>query len=100
MIWSSSGCSSGSPPLIVIDRRAHLRQAVDPPQHFGGVHRLREIIEFIAVRAGQIAAPDRNDVHQQRMPRRNQSLHHAAHFAHTRAPGPQSPPRSDTQWHG
>ncbi len=51
------------------DRRAHLRQTIDPPEHFGDLDWLREIVEFIAIRAGKIASPDRNDVHQQRMPR-------------------------------
>ena len=81
------------------DRRAHLRQAIDPPKHFSKFHRLREIVEFVAIRAGQIASPDRNDVHQQRMPRRDQPFHHAVQFAHTRVREPQSPPHSDTQWH-
>ena len=71
--------------------RADFAQPVDPANHFRGVHRLRKIVKFVAVRAGQIAAPDRNDMHEQRMARGEQSPDDAAQFAGARAPGPQSP---------
>ena len=74
MIASRSGCSSGSPPLMVTTAVPKFAEAVDAAQHFSGVHRLREIVEFVAIRAGQIAAADRNDVHQQRMPRGRETL--------------------------
>jgi len=51
------------------DRRAEISQTVDPANHFRDVDRLREIVEFVAICAGQIAASGRDDMHEQRMPR-------------------------------
>jgi len=79
--------------------RADFAQAVDPANHFRGFHRLRKIVKFVAVGAGQIAAPDRNDMHKQRMARGDQSMDDAAQFAGARAPGPQPPPRFRAEWH-
>jgi hypothetical protein len=79
--------------------RPDFAQPVDPANHFRGVHRLRKIVKLIAVGAGQIAAPDRNDVHEQGMPRGEQSPDDAAQFAGARAPGSQSPARFGAEWH-
>ena len=55
------------------DRRAQLRQLVDAPEHGLGRNRLREVVKLVAVLAGKIAAPHRDDVRQQRMVRRQES---------------------------
>ncbi len=44
------------------DGRAHFAEAVDAPEHFLERHRLGEIVEFVAVGAGEVAAADRDDV--------------------------------------
>jgi hypothetical protein len=56
------------------DGSAHRAEAVDPPEHFLGRHRIREIVEFVAVGAGEIAPPNGNNMHQQRMASRNQAF--------------------------
>ena len=63
------------------DRCAHRAQPVDSLEHFLRRHRLRKIVEFVAVRAGQIAAADGNDMHQQRMARGDKSLRDHAELA-------------------
>ena len=49
------------------DGRSHARQNVQALLHLFQRHRRREIVEFIAVRASQVAAAGRNDVHQEGM---------------------------------
>jgi hypothetical protein len=49
------------------DGRAQRAQFVDAAEHFVRGHWLREIVELVAVGAGQIAAADRNDVRKDRM---------------------------------
>ena len=63
-------------------RGAHGAQPVNAPEHFLGRHRLREIVKFVAIRAGQIAAPYGNDVDQQRMAGRDEGLGELLQFAH------------------
>jgi len=53
---------------------AQIAQLIHPPQHLFGRHGLRKIIELVAVGAGQIAAPDRDQMRQQRMVRRHHGL--------------------------
>ena len=75
MMSSSSGCSSGSPPLMVITDVPSVASLSMRRNIVVGRHGLGEIVEFVAVRAGQIAAPDRNDVDQQRMVGGRETLH-------------------------
>ena len=49
------------------DGSAQRRQSIEPPEHFLGWHRRGKIVEFVAVRAGKVAAAHRNDMHQQRV---------------------------------
>jgi hypothetical protein len=49
------------------DARAQRSQLLDPPQHFGGGHRIRDFVVLVAVGAGKIAAPHGNDVRQDGM---------------------------------
>ena len=45
-------------------RRAQVGQLIDALKHLLGGDRLREIVEFVAIGAGQIAAADGDDVRQ------------------------------------
>ncbi len=63
------------------DGGAHRAQQVDAAKHFLGGNGLGKIVEFIAIRAGKIAAARGNDVHQQRMPRGNHAFDDHAQFA-------------------
>ena len=49
------------------DGGAHGAQAIDAAEHILGGDRVREVVEFIAIGAGQIAAARGDDVHEQRM---------------------------------
>jgi len=49
------------------DGSAHLAETIDAAKHFLGGDGLREIVEFIAIRAGKIAATNRNDMSEQRV---------------------------------
>ncbi len=53
---------------------AQVGQLVHAPQHQLGRHWLRKIVKLVAVSAGQIAAPDRDQVRQQRMVGRHHGL--------------------------
>ena len=64
------------------DRGAHGAQAVDSLEHLIGGNWLRKIIEFVAIRAGEIAATDRDDVHEQGMFRGGKSLDDHAPLTH------------------
>jgi len=44
---------------------------IDAANHIVGRHRLRKIIELVTVSTSQIAAPDRNQMREQRMVRRH-----------------------------
>ena len=57
-------------------RGAKLCQFVDPPEHRLGRDRFGEIVVFVAVVAGEIAAADGNNVRQQRVLGRDQSAQH------------------------
>jgi hypothetical protein len=80
-------------------RGAHVREQIDAAFHFVDRHRVREIVEFVAVGAGQIAAADRDDVNEQGMARGEEAPGHAAQFARARAQGTQSPPHFDVASH-
>src|SRR5579864_6132406 len=57
--------------LAAADRNhgsAERREAVNAAEHLLQRHRLREIVEFVAIGAGEIAAADGNDVREKRMP--------------------------------
>src|ERR1700691_710557 len=53
--------------------RAQRTELVDAAKHFFRWHRLRKIVELVAVGAGQVAAPHGNNVSQQRMLGRGKS---------------------------
>ncbi len=53
---------------------AQILQPIDASQHLVGRHGLGKIIELVAVGASQIAAPDRNEMREQRMIRRHDRL--------------------------
>src|SRR5215470_999391 len=55
-------------------RCAQFAEFIDPVQHLLGRDRLGEVVEFVAVRAGQIATPDRNQMRQQRVVNRGYGL--------------------------
>src|SRR3954471_13189598 len=57
----------GLPAAESDDAGPERAEFVDPPQHIGSGNRPRVFIEFIAVRAGQVATPDRYDLSQNRM---------------------------------
>src|SRR5215470_12417510 len=63
------------------DGGAHRAEPVDPAEHLVERHGFRKIVEFVAVGTGKIAAPDGNDMSQQRMARGHQTLRNHAHFA-------------------
>ena len=69
MISSSSGCSSGSPPLMVMTDVPSSASLSTTLEHGVSRNRLGKIVVFVAVFASQIAAADGNDVRQQRMVR-------------------------------
>ena len=68
------------------------RQHIDPPQHL--IHRdgFREIVVFIAVCAGEIAAPGRNNMSQHRMVRGTNTVEEHAPFAQAAICGKQTSP--------
>jgi hypothetical protein len=49
------------------DRGAQIRQQVHSPQHLGQRYRRGHRVELVAVRAGEIAAPDRHDLREDRV---------------------------------
>src|ERR1700722_7269372 len=53
------------------DRRAQTRQIIQAALHFVQRNRLREIVELIAIRAGKIAAANRNNVREDWLARGN-----------------------------
>src|SRR5690242_8328896 len=61
---------------------SHRPKTVDSAEHLIERHRLREVIEFIAVCARQIAPPHWNDVDQQRMLCGGEALRNHAELAH------------------
>src|SRR5580700_7685601 len=63
------------------DGGAHLAQAINALEHFFQRHGLREIVKLVAVGAGEIAAPYRNDVHQHGMARGDEALCEHAQLA-------------------
>src|SRR5262249_9487955 len=64
------------------DGGAELSELVDPLIHQLRGNRLGEVIELITVLAGKIAAPDGNDVGEQRMVNRNQCAHNFSRAPH------------------
>src|ERR1700693_5988137 len=72
------------------DRCAHRTKPVDSREHLIRRNRVRKIIEFIAIRAGEIAAANWNDVHQQGMLCGSESLGDHAPLAHLSMDGEQS----------
>src|SRR5215471_14004993 len=48
------------------DRYAESGEFVDAREHFGERNRLRGVVKFVAVSAGEIAAPDRDDLSEHR----------------------------------
>jgi len=63
------------------DGGAHGAQAVDALKHFFGGHGIREVVEFVAVGAGKIAAASGYDVREKRMALRRESLDDHADLA-------------------
>ena len=53
---------------------AEIFQLIDAPQHLFGRYGLGEIIELVAISASQIAAPDRNQMREQRMVGRHEGF--------------------------
>ncbi len=76
-------------------------QLVHPLEHGFGRNRFGKIVVFVAVFAGQIAAPRRDDVSQQRMVGRGERARDHAHPAQITVERLQTTPycRSDG-WHG
>ena len=74
------------------DRTAHVRQEIQALLHLVQRHRRREIVVFIAIGAGQVASPSRDDMHEEGMLRGNQRLRDRAHFAHARVEEAQRAP--------
>ena len=66
MISSSSGWSSGSPPLIVTIVGPEIRQQVHAPAHRVDRDGLREIVVLVTVRARQVAAANRDQMRHDR----------------------------------
>src|SRR5579862_696896 len=58
--------------------RPHFAEPVDSTEHFLGWNRVRNIVKLVAVSAGEIAPPGRNDVYQQRVARGDKSLRYHA----------------------
>src|SRR5580700_2124673 len=63
------------------DGGSHGPQAVDPLEHFFGRNGIRNVVEFVAIGAGQVAAPRGDDVRQQRMALGRESSHYHAYLA-------------------
>src|SRR6266568_1185008 len=66
------------------DGSPHARQDIQAFLHLLHGHRLRKIVEFVAIRARQVASPRGDDVHQEGMLRRNQCFRNRAQFARAR----------------
>src|SRR4029077_14570997 len=79
---------------------SHRSQPVDPAEHFLNRHGFREVVEFVAVRARQIAPPHWNDVDQQRMLRRGEALCNHARLAHLTVSRKQLPSYFLLECHG
>src|SRR6476646_6730198 len=62
-------------------RSAQSRQLVNAAVHLFQRNRIREIVVLIAIGAGEIAAPHRNDVYLNRMISREQTLRDHFEFA-------------------
>jgi hypothetical protein len=63
------------------DGGAHGTEAIDAAEHFVRGDRLREIVEFVAISAGKIAAADGNDVREERVSGGDEALGEHAEFA-------------------
>ncbi len=63
------------------DGGAHGTQAVNAAKHFVERDRVREIVEFVAIRAREIAAANRNDVREKRVARGGEPLREHAELA-------------------
>ena len=75
------------------DRRPHVCQNIQPLLHFRQWHRLREIIEFVAVRARKITLPHGDDVHQDGVLGRHKRFPDHLQLARTRPQETQPPPQ-------
>ena len=89
--------------LAAADRdhgRAHRAQPIDPLKHLFERNRLRKVVEFIAIGASKVAAPDRDDMRKQRVPRGDQPLHEHARFAQLAMRGQVFLPNFLSGYHG
>jgi hypothetical protein len=64
------------------DGRAKIAEEIDAAQHLVGGHGLGEIVELVAVGAGEIAAADRDEMREQRMVGRHDGLEDLAQAVH------------------
>src|SRR5947209_5735263 len=54
--------------------RSQVGQFIDSPNHYFGLNRFGKVVVFVTVSAGEIAAPNRYDMGENRMVRRPQSF--------------------------
>src|SRR6185437_3099689 len=76
---------------------AQIREMVDAADHFRGWNRRRGIVVFVTVGAGEIAAPDGDDVSENRMVRGAQTIGDHSPFPEFPLRGNQTSPNAGAE---
>src|SRR6185503_3800240 len=77
------------------DARTEIGESIDPAKHVGGGHRRRAVVVLVAVRARQVATPDRNEMCRDRLIAEAKRPDQHSSFANTSIRSPQGPPQSN-----